>query len=810
MVREFPLVSSYRNLVWNLKHYSPSSRRPAFKASRHPFCTNSQLQNASCTYWLKETSKDIGSKLVSHLSEAGKTYKGHGGKPLSQQIIKLHPAALYTPYAGLNVKYDDVSKEHSAEMEVVKLFKAGEFSTMYEKLRQYKEEGVTVSTEAINDIISGLQDEIPLDNSPEFLHQSDIETPMFEGKTDLRCAELYAGIYPHISSLYNICKLYENGSYGNTKFLENYIWLCYHMDDLTTLQQLLYSYLKSTEYSSRTLSYAINAFVLNYDVEFAKNLFQSVVGMNKPLHSTLLSSTLISFAKVGAIFDNSKFIFNCWALAENCETPEPKLVALLLKQHYSSGLDHEIHEMEQSASELGYSDHFLVALVKKHSGIVHRDLNHKKAISEEDITEVLKIRNSLFESRKDLQVFYNTNLLFFAKYSNMTMIQFILLEMMSDGVPITEFAYNVIIQHYISERKFLPLLEFIEKSLCEGDFKITYLKNIFDAFVRTYPYESEEFAHKFDNWVRSSSIILDGEKERLLAQCKLVKLESSMTPFANQNSGLHNTRKYDSPEWKKILYLPNASSNNKVKTKEQVLFRMNKGLRDVMRKGIKPDYHVLESSMRKLNYLYRVNILKVVDELRMQRYNTRLEIFHTILSNPKKSELVLFVESIENKLNTSDKLLLARRLMNSCAYDTASRLLDTLNPEEVNASRQMTKLNLSLRNDIAKNDFSSFARSIETFPIDEVNLSPYIYRQCRNIEKNLFKKIRAVEKNADSPLVDKVQEMKEVLQKLKGMIGDIDARISQDKHDVRGKVGEMFHMLDSWIKASRNTDERKI
>ncbi|SGZ58904.1 CIC11C00000000058 [Sungouiella intermedia] len=816
MARQFPLVRTYQNLVWNLKNYKPAGQRPPFRASRHPFCTNIQLQNASCAYWLQETSREIGTEFVTLLANSTKAYKKQVSKN-SSQVTKLHSNAEYQNYSSLAAVSDGVGAEcngegtngpdsetievHPAEIEIVKLFGAGEYSKMYQILKAYQAEGITISTDIINGMVSSVHEQLPIDTSDEYLHQSAVEVPMFHGKNDLRYMSMYGRVYSHIETLYEVCKLYEPHSLGNRTFVENYIWLCYHMDDLASLQHLLYTYLKNSTYDSRTLSYVINAFVYNYDVEFAKNLIKSIIDMGKPLDESLLSSTIISFVKVGAIFTNITDLVEIWSNASNCESPYPKTVAMLLKQYYRYGNPEEIASMEALREHLGYNSNFLISLVKNQERISRKDLLHKKNITKGDIEEILKIRNSISHSKYALKAFYESYLLFFSKYSSMNMIQLMLREMKKDGLPFTKFSYNVIVQHYVSEHKFLPLLKFMEKFVTKANrFEMIYVKSLYEAFVRTYPYEGEYFAHLFSNWLENAELP-SHTKEVLQESCKVTKLKSNITPVAIQRQQLNNVKKYLSPQWRSMA----LESKSLKSIKEQVQFRVDKGLLDIMRKGIKPDYHLVENTLRKLNLTHRSAIFDCLKEMRMERYSTRLRIFDFLLSFPKKDQLVRYVKNRQTKFNASDRLLLARRLFNENSFDLAFDLLKNMNEAEVNDNRQMIRLNLSLRTGIAMNDFESCNQNIEAFPINELTMSPYIYKQCQYIEKNLVKKMKALEaKGGDAA------NMKVTLDKLKGLIGDIDARLKRDKLDIHEMVGDMFNMLNKWIKSTRNQDERKV
>ncbi|EEQ40464.1 hypothetical protein FOB63_003228 [Clavispora lusitaniae] len=808
MAPEFPLVRTFHTLMWNVRHYQPSRKRPPFRATRHAFCTNIQLQNASCAFWLKETSKDLGSKLAKQLTES--TNSTSQTKPASLKLLNMRPSVLYQSnlVSGTQNNLEE-PKIHPAELEVVKLFKKGDFSALYELLRNYKEQGTVVSTEIINEMVSSVQEDFPSDTTNEYLYQSAVEVPYFFGKDNLHYVSLYGRVYPCLKDLYNICQLYESTSRNDRKFIENYIWLCYHLNDLSQLQSLLYSYLKLPEYDSQTLAYVINAFVYNYDVEFSSTLFHSIVDMKKPLNESFLASTITSFTKVDALFDKTLDLLHYWINSSNCEIPYPKTIAFLLKQHYRFGTKSEITKMENLAEEYGYNNNFLVQMVKNQAQISNRDFNHKKTITAEDVKNMLAIRNSISHSKYALKIFYESYLHFLSRFSSLSMIQLMLREMKKDELPFTKFAYDTIVQYYASERKFLPLLKFISKFVSKANrFDPVYLKYIFDCFVNTYPYEAEGFAERFYIYIHGSNIPLES-KQALMDACKLTKLSSTLSPVAIQRQGVELSKKYGQSQWKYIPYQPNKLSK-KGQIKEQVQFRLDKGIRDIVRRGVRPDYFIIENTLKNSNEQNREALMKLLPAIRMEKYKTRLEIFHLLLSQPSKQQLRNFVSSIEETLNTSDKLLLARRLINENLYDVASSLLATVNDAELNDSRQMVKLNLSLRNNIARNDFNACVNDIAEFPLDEITLSPFIYKQCQYIEKNLARKIRASEANENSPLFGRLDIMKATLAKLKGLLGDIAARLEQDKVDIRQMIGELFTTLDAWIESTKNRDDRKI
>ncbi|PSK38530.1 hypothetical protein C7M61_002463 [Candidozyma pseudohaemuli] len=811
MKREFPLVRSFHNLVWNLRHYRHPARRPTFRATRHPFCTNIQLQNALCTFWLKETSKDFGSRLVSALAEPGASCKSHQTKQISTRLTKLHPAALYTPYGVLKrheVEQQENEKE-SMKLKMISLFQKGMFKEMNVLIQEYRKKGLTLPADVLDDMVENIRkDAYGIGEDQDPIYKADIETPWYIGKNNLKAAAQFGEVYPQIPKFYEAFQSIKNKNPHNCslKSLENGIWLCYHMDDADTLQLLLYAYLQKPAYNSMTLSYAVNSFVVSYDVQFAKSLFQSILQMGKPLESHLLSTTMANLIKVGAVFENIDQLFQLWLKSSNCSPPDVTTTALVLKHYLKFGLDEEVNGLSKVISKLGYNNHYLISMVKTHSEIQSRNTDQKKQLNQEDISQILLIRNSIAYNRSALSIYYESTVAFLARHAHTSMIHFIVEEMKKDGIEPSKFAYDVIIQHYISERKFMPLFSLMSNSLANStEFRPHYVKYLFDAFVRAYPYLGADMYHGLHAWLQKPENTLDlGTKKRILMACRIAKVESNITPYALQRDDLKNDRKYDSPEWSSIKHT--LLNKLKAKDKQQVTFRVNKGFRDVLRKGVKPDFHLLENTLRKLKHHYRIGILDSLNQMRMTSCKPRLQILHETLSNPTREQLKQFVKRIEPELNTSDKIFLARRLMNKGAFEEAGRLLDSVNHDELGDQREMILLNLRLRNEIGRNNFKQCDQIILEFPLDEITLSPYILQQCCYIEKSLMNKIKALEANVTSKLHEMKDTMQQTLKNLNGLIGDIEVRLSLDKRDLREKVVEMFLMLDEWIKKTNRDD----
>lgn len=694
---------------------------------------------------------------------------------------------------------------HVKELEIVRLFQIGDFSQIYEILKECKSESVAISKDVVNDMIQAFRDAMPPDNLDEAIYRNSIEVPMFHGSNSLEYSALYSRFYPHMRTWHSICQLYEDSWVLDARFMENSIWLCYHMNDLSLLKTSLYHYLRLPSYDPRTLSYAINAFIYNYDIEAATGVFETIVSTRKQIHESVLLSTVVALAKVDAIFDKILAIYKVWKVSDNCESPNPQTIALLLKLHYSHGLSQETSDMEEDVERLGFKSNFLVQMVHSQAVIKSKDSNRKKLFSADDLQAVMSIRNSIMDSKFALSAFYDSFVKFSSVNLSLKMVQLMLHEMKKDRVPISRFMQNVVIQHYVSNNKFLPLLLFMLKFVSQSNpIELTYIKRLYDAFVRAYPHVANDFDIAFKNWVRRLQLSAS-DKVKVLDACQVVELRSGVSPFAVKQSIFSNEKKYNPAIWSELKYGAHWMVQQRA-----LHARMNEGIPDLLKRGIRPDFAVLENTLRNAEASQRTSILNYLPLFRMQKHATRLVLLDFIMSKPSKLQLDTYITENIGDFNTSDKLLIARQCFNATLYDRTLDLLNELNKEELSDSRQMIRLNLVLRSCIASNYYDRCLKEISQFSINEMKLTPHIWKQCRFIERGLERKISHAE--AKAPLVssDLLQKMNTTLDCLRGLIGDVEARIQSDKLDLNGKFVEMFNMLDEWISKHRHTDERKF
>lgn len=791
----------------NLKyHYSASIRR-SFQLLNHSFCTSS-LFNTSYSDWL--TSREVPSKIFSRLVELQDDSKPQAALQVSSHSLQL-PLLVSSEEQAQETLVIDTNH-------LLQLAQESNFKAVTEKLGEYRSQWKYIPIESLNEIVSECSKQIPFDLD----NLNGLEKPRFNGIKDLLTPLAYGQLYENIPYLHQISKWYETRGSGNVQFQENYIWLCYHMDDVDTLQRLVYPYLKTPIYNSRCLSYLMTSFIINYDIEFSKSLFCNVIAMLKPLNSSLLQSVIHQMIKNDAIFENITTVFHSWILSANCESPSAEVYSMVLNEYYKHGTEDEILEIRKVTSKL--DKHYLIESSHLQHEIINRTpYSLKKEITSKDIVRINELAASLANHKKQLADFYFIFLKFFARYSSMKMIQYIILKMKQDDIVFYKKYFDVLITYYSKNEKFLTLLKLLMKSsviysTANGiEYNHIYVKQLFDTFVQTYPYEAPEFNQKFEEWLKQNSRFTSQSKEKLLTNCRMIKLKSQVTPYNIKDFKLSNVKKYDRTEWKELVI---GSS-----CKPQLDFRVNKGFRDVMRKGLKPDYELLESTFKRLHANYRSIILELANTLRLSKNNMKLDLLNLQLSNSPASELKDFWNQKHNKLNANNEIKLARMLMNKHLYDETNQVLSSIPKTEMSDKKYMIKLNIQLRNELNFNQFDKMNQIIDSFPINTTVLSPYIYEQCRYIEHALIRKLelQSIEANENHHCIEQQQksdrnprplvkeEVEATLKRLRGLIGDIQLRLNQDKHDLNTKVSEMFEFLNQWIDVKlRNNGEKLL
>lgn len=817
MNRPLPFLRSHFKLGWSIRQNQRLREKPSLRAIRRPFAATQPIRGASCTYWLKDTAKDSDQKPPERC-KPHKLVTEHKQSLGSAEPVADKAAINNTFLARSNVSAQDPTW---AEKEIIQLYQDADFLTMYNKLNTFEAQGISISKDIVADIMANVYENPPIDSSVNYLLQSPVEQPFFFIKYSLRLQTRYASYSTHVKHLYDIATLLEKKQSFDDQFLKIYIWLCYHMEDLSTLQRLLYKYLQSPTYDTRTLSYIINAFTYSYDVEYAKSLFISIIGMGRPLDESLLSSTLFAFIRVKALYDNNREIYNAWMALADCESPHPKTVAMFANQTYMYGTEKEIAAVEADIQSLGYENNFLVQLTRTQTAIVLKDTNKKKTISQDEIKSILEVRNTLGRTKYALKVYYESYIRFFSIHCDMAMIQFILKEMKKDGIPLSRYCYEMISNHYVSDAKFFQLFQFMKRFVTRyTQFDLFFVRQMFHAFIKSYPHHAETFSRTFDMWIQESPNLSNHDKHVLQGECQVSRSNSSMTPFKNSPTELKNKNKYSSSNWA-VLGPSSGSSQDRSHKKHVVQSTEEEGIKNLLRKGIRPHYFFIEDLLKKLNKRERTKLLRFLPTIRMTRTLARLRIYDFLLDNPNKDKLAKFYRQIGHELNTSNKILLARRTLNSNDYATTAEILDSIGSSDMTDSRRMLLLNLKLRNNLGRNDIAGCTRDIESFALDKITLNPYIHIQCRYIEKMVRKKIQACIKHqealvhgngdiAEKHQLSIVEELRDFHQKLQGFIGDVQIRLKKDQLDMQILIEETFQLLSQWADSREKTGSGRI
>lgn len=729
---------------------------------------NSLLLDITCPSWLNEGF--AGRLREQNTSGAEVTTKTPVVKPIEQ------PTSL-TPL----------------DIEAAQLFQTGNLDLLHEKLEAYKDSGMFVSTETIVEMTSLYYNNPPVRAGQGYLLESITEDPLFYAKRDLWQHVLYLERSAWMQGLHKVYALYESNCIEDEAFLSRYIWLCYHTEDLQSLQRLLHHYLKLPLYDSRTLGYIVNAYSYCHDVQFAKTLLSSFIGMNKPLTEALLSSVLVSFVKVGALYDVIYDAFMEWNASSTCESPFPLSMALVLEQTYKYGTPEQVEQMTNICEQLGYDRNILVQMIRQQAKIYLRDHEGKKALTDDDIKEILETKKSLGMSRLALSVYYESYVQFLSKYSTIRVIQILLKEMRKDKVPISKLSCDAMVNHFANNHKFVQLLEFMEKFVSKSNAcEPAYIKALFTGFVKAYPHNGEEFTQQMALWIQSNDALSNEEREILSAECQISVLRSNLKPCDTVHSML---RIYDKQNRKLWLQVKSGSDGD-ANGKSQVRVRLEQELRDLARKGIRPEYGLVESTFKHLGYQKRIDLLQRLQSLGYARRPARLEIHHFFLTKPTRDQIHQFARDILDKLNTSDKLFLARKVSATHDHDLTTALLMSVDQTNMTDTREMFRFNLLMRIFIESGNYDGLTEAVEKFPLDRITLSEYLVKQCMFVEKALKRKIAAAE--ISSPEKSTV-DMTNALSQVQAFIGNVQARLHNDKAHIQALSDRMFRLLDSWV-----------
>ncbi|WEJ96666.1 hypothetical protein PSN45_004208 [Yamadazyma tenuis] len=591
--------------------------------------------------------------------------------------------------------------------------------------------------------------------------------------------------HKQISCYHTILKAYEPYMLNDAMFQELFIRSSYHMGDVDSLTTLSEVYLHNPCLNEQTLNYILNGFAVNYEPEQAKLFLSEVTNMRKNLNVILLETVLMSLSKYGALFE---IIINCvqtWILSRNT-LPSARAMAVVLSQGYKYGTVNEVREIEQLIYRYGLNEDFRIREAKLKYQVCNRDkIAFKKQILAEDVDEVNDIIRMLRSSNKvaELTEFYHSMVDFFVRYTTSTThIEHILKQMSIDGIQTDKDIYRSLMQKYLIHEKFLDLANFLESSNMSKNvpFELEHLQVIFETFVRSYPHYTEEFYYRFLRFVKMSSLS-NVDKQSLISVTKIHSLQSQLKPFGLGSKGL-NPHKYRSKDWEPMPWI--LKKGRPVSYPKQVQFRVEKGFGDLLKRGLKPDFHVIEETFRRSSLFFKTRILQLAQDIRMPTKNqNRLSVIN--LHFATKDELSAFFKYHSQTLNSNNKISFSRLLSNKGLHAEAVAILDSINTNEIPDSSLSVIFVYRIRALFQLRQPQEILQAMEEFPVHDVTISPYLLKQSVQLERKFVN----------------CEDMSECVGRLRGFIGDCKVVLEKDRADLEIRLEQVLQYVDTWIKS---------
>ncbi|KAK6201131.1 uncharacterized protein RJT21DRAFT_120114 [Scheffersomyces amazonensis] len=807
MIRRFPFVKTCQNVYLNLKNYKPSTQRPSFHATNHAFVSNIQLLDQNYFNWLRSTSKELPSHIMSSLRKSPGSrnsieqldFKYLKKAAPSSVVFKVSSAT--NPIISSNVTSISTTIQEDEDEEVNHqdyLLSLCQSTLGLENLVQQLPL-LQIGTDMINQLIDKILLSLPTRSI--FVSDCLIEEAKYFGETNLEClaAEYYRQLYEKLPYIQQICQIHKasiNYDSLNHQFQEHLIWLGYHYNDLKTLELLIHPYITSNQpMNSKILSYFFASFIKNYEIEYARDMLDKVVRSSHKLETILIETIVQKLISIDILFDKLIFIFSIWL--NNNGNISAKLISILLDQYYEYGEVQEITNFLKVVNSFKISNYMIDFINLKYKIINREPTKFKKLIVETDLKAIETIKQSI-TTEEELYDFYYQILKFLVNYSNMNYVNLILMSLKNDNLIVYPEFFTIIANYYSKNQQFLQLFRFLESIHPKTKFNSKFIDSIFKGFINTYPHMAIEFYTQFLTWLASCSLP-ESLKQTLRNSLKIVKLESQLTPYNNKKI-INN--KLKSIGWKPIYW----RRPGKV---EQIQFRLSSGgfQQLVESDNIRPDFDLIKSTFRGTSSSNHANIIYIMKKSRLLTNSNKIqmELYSFQMYNSDKQELLSFYNDDEwrEELNNHQKIFFARILMNKKLNYQSLELLDSIKDinTELNPQSKQLWINWKLRNLIKLNRFEDIIEEIDKFPINETIFSQYLIDQCGFLEKQMLKKIDYFNRKNDTL---RIQQCTNTLEKLQGLIGDISIRIEQDEQDLRVILNKTFILLNDWIDRDYN------
>lgn len=691
-----------------------------------------------------------------------------------------------------------------------RLIKQGNYSLLMEKYFNHDPQFINdVIADSLNDDLKNILsfNNISDDISSDISSDTFLEVPyhLSLSNNTLRLDidyPFYSSIYSKIPSLSSFALKYEPLMFKNSCFFESLIWLSYHSNDLKKISQLAFS---NFHFSNKSWCYLLSCLIINYEIDFIKILLSRLCKNN--LNSILFDVVLLKLIEYNTLFENIKQVFDIWINSGN--SISSKSISLILSQYLKYGTNEEILKFNDFLEINNFSSLAHIKLVRLKHLIITQSRNNKKNITSIHYSQFENIINNV--PPEEIISLYTSWFDFNISYSNL--IEFIVSDLKKRGL-VSHFL-KLICKFYSKNDKFNQLLLILMSDKIK--FNEYYIYLLFDCFIKTYPYHAPNFQAQFHQWIYNcnlNSII----KDRLLKKLKIIKIESQIKPYNLFNSSIFNyPQKYISSYWKDIHW----KQSNSDFLKNQICYRINKGFLDIIKKGTRPDFDNIEKTYRRSNLNNRLILKDLLKSMRIWNKNKiKFELFDLQIDSTKRNIEDFYNNHNLNDFTTSNKLNFSRMLMDKGFYNQTIKVLKSIPIEDLDDNTRMIQFIIGVRNHINFGNYQKIIEMIDSFPINETILNPYILNQCIFIEKKLrskqerskqyrskqerskqeYERLERSNQEYQRSEYNDNPQLNKLIKKMQGFIGDIDLRLDQDSLDINKTMLTMFKFLNNWTK----------
>ncbi|KAI5960439.1 uncharacterized protein KGF55_004732 [Candida pseudojiufengensis] len=563
------------------------------------------------------------------------------------------------------------------------------------------------------------------------------------------------------------------------KNLESYqLWIHYHNNNP---EKVVESYLSIPHPDESAITYLLNSFIVNYEIEIFKSFYQKIIiSTQYQLSSNLFHTLVDQLILHGCLFENIFYMYQLWVNSPKTEPPKPESIALLLYQFYKFGTYHEIKEFKRSINR-NYGQHYLVRSVLIQNEIINREFTSLKKNFTDDDYNI--IENIMPNDPKNLEEFSNHWLQFMVKYSDLEHVNYIIRlykDKIDDKVPISFF--ESLLNYYERHDQFIPLLKLIENSIDQIPYKNKYLLSIVKTFIYSYSRFSPSFIETLNTWLNKPNFF------------KITKLSSQFYPYHLKLP--LNVRKYKN--WSEIKF-----KGSRIKNEEQVRFRIDQGFPVLLQQGVYPDFKEVLDTFRMGDLEDRLYIKSMFLKTRQYNWKNQKTLELRSLKHPSlnKEHLKQYFNSNKNSLNDSHKFYFIRMLINFELNEEAKYLINSIDNYNLNDKNKMLKFIMEMRLYFKLKNFKKMIEIIDTFPLNQIYLSPYLLTQSIYIENMIANNLRKKHSKLNQ---NEIELGWKCVKKLRSFIGEIRLILKTDEEKIPILIEQTINILTKWKQTTNN------